>query len=118
MRYLLSIFFIVYISISSAQVGKIRGKVVDDKSSETLVGVTVLIKETATGAATDLDGQFTIDIPAGTYDLQISYISYQTLIIENINVQPGEITLLNDIRLVESTLELDEVVVTAEVIRT
>jgi TonB-dependent receptor len=118
MRYLLSIFFIVYISISSAQVGKIRGKVVDDKSSETLVGVTVLIKETATGAATDLDGQFTIDIPAGTYDLQISYISFQTLIIENINVQPGEITLLNDIRLVESTLELDEVVVTAEVIRT
>ncbi len=118
MRYLISVLFVINVVFSSAQDGKIRGIVVEDKNSETLVGVTVIIKGTTTGAATDLDGQFTIDLPAGTYDLHVSYISFQTLIVENITVRPGEVTLLNNIRLKESNLELDEVTVTAEVLRT
>ena len=118
MRYLISVFFVINVLFSSAQDGKIRGIVVEDKNGETLVGVTVVIKGTTTGAATDLDGQFTIEVPPGTYDLQVSYISFQTLIIEKIIVRPDEVTLLNDIRLKESNLELDEVTVTAEVLRT
>ena len=98
--------------------GKIRGTIFDDKTGETLVGVTVLVAGTATGTATDLDGQFTLDLAPATYELQISYISYQTLNVKDIQVKTGEVTLLENLRMKESTLEINEVVVTAEAIRT
>lgn len=115
------LFFIILVLIafySRAQEGKIRGTIFDDKTGETLVGVTVLITGTTTGTATDLDGQFTLDLNPGTYELQISYISYQTLNVKEIQVKAGDVTLLENLRLKESTLEIGEVVVTAEVIRT
>ncbi|RIH64623.1 TonB-dependent receptor [Mariniphaga sediminis] len=118
MRYLFSIFFSFITLLSVAQNGKIRGTIVDDKTGETLVGVAVLVKGTTTGTASDLDGQFTLDVAEGSYDLQISYISFQTLTVGDVQVKAGEITLLDNLRMKESTLELGEVVVSAEVIRT
>ena len=115
------LFIIVLVLISffsHAQQGKIRGTIFDDKTGETLVGVTVVVNGTTTGTATDLDGQFTLDLDPGTYELQISYISYQTLNVKDIQVEAGEVAQLENLRLKESTLEIDEVVVTAEVIRT
>ncbi len=115
------LFFILFSSVAiltTAQNGKIRGTVFDDKTGETLVGVAIVIKGTVNGTSTDLDGQFTLDVAPGTYNLQVSYISFQTLSIENLTVKAGEVTLLGEIRLKESTLNLEEVVVTAEVIRT
>ncbi len=98
--------------------GTIRGMVYDGSSGETLVGVTIAIKGTTTGTSTDLDGKFSIELNEGIYDLQISYISYQTLIIEGIRVTKNDVTVLENIILNESTLELQEVVVTAQAIRT
>ena len=118
MRILFLILFSSVAILSTAQNGKIRGTVFDDKTGETLVGVAILIKGTTNGTSTDLDGQFTLDVAPGTYNLQISYISFQTLSIENLTVKAGEVTLPGEIRLKESTLNLEEVVVTAEVIRT
>ncbi|WP_372932886.1 TonB-dependent receptor [Mariniphaga sediminis] len=118
MRYLFSIFFSFITLLSVAQNGKIRGTIVDDKTGETLVGVAVLVKGTTTGTASDLDGQFTLDVAEGSYELQISYISFQTLTVGDVKVKAGEITLLDNLRMKESTLELGEVVVSAEVIRT
>ncbi len=117
MRYLAFLLTTMISTLAIAQQGTIRGKVLDDKTGEELIGVTVLIKNTSNGATTDLDGEFSIDVAAGSYDLQISYVSYQTILIENIQVNSGEVNRLNNIRLNESTLELQEVVVTAEVIR-
>lgn len=118
MRYLFSIFFSFITLLTVAQNGKIRGTIVDDKTGETLVGVAVLVKGTTTGTASDLDGQFTLDVAEGSYELQISYISFQTLTVGDVQVKAGEITLLDNLRMKESTLELGEVVVSAEVIRT
>ncbi len=118
MKSLFVIFLVLTSILSQAQQGKIRGTIFDDKTGESLVGVTVLVAGTTTGTATDLDGQFTLDLSPGTYELQISYISYQTLNVNDIQVKSGEVTLLENLRMKESTLEIDEVVVTAEVIRT
>ncbi len=118
MKSLFVVLFMFISIFSHAQQGKIRGTVFDHKTGESLVGVTVVVSGTLTGAATDLDGQFTLDLAPGDYELQISYISYQTLKVPGIQVQAGEVTLLDNLRLNESTLEIDEVVVTAEVIRT
>ena len=103
--------------LSSAQKGTIRGTVYDDKTGESLVGVTVLLKGTTTGSITDLDGEFSIQADPGNYDLRISYISFQTMVIEDVEVKPGEVTLLPELRLKESNLELQEVVVSATAIR-
>lgn len=118
MRSLITLFFLLTSICTFAQEGTIRGMVFDDKTGETLVGVTILVQDTTMGTTTDLDGQFSIDLPVGDYNLQLSYISYQNLMIENVQVNANEVTLLNNIRLNESTLELGEVVVSAEMIRT
>lgn len=103
---------------ASAQREKIRGTVFDDATGESLVGVTVFVKGSTIGTSTDLDGKFTIDVNEGIYDLQVSFISYQTLTIEGIKVTPNNVILLDNLRLKESSLELQEVVVTAQAIRT
>src|SRR5690606_18213559 len=63
------------------------------------------------------DGQFTLNIEPGTYDLQVSYVTYQTMTITGVEVQEGEVTLLENIRMKASNMELAEVVITAEAVR-
>ncbi|HRY99131.1 MAG TPA: carboxypeptidase-like regulatory domain-containing protein, partial [Bacteroidales bacterium] len=118
MRKLSIIALLLFSTLAMAQRGTIRGSVFDDGTGESLVGVSILIKGTLRGCITDLDGKFSLDIEPGTYDLQISYISYQTITIEDLQVKAGEVKLLNDMRLKESSLELGEVVVKAEMVRT
>jgi outer membrane receptor protein involved in Fe transport len=98
--------------------GVIRGTVYDGSTGESLVGVTIVITGTTTGTITDLDGKFSIELNEGTYDLQVSYISYQSLTIEAISVTENEVTLLDNMMLNRSTTELHEVVISAQAVRT
>ncbi|MGK7394988.1 MAG: TonB-dependent receptor domain-containing protein [Candidatus Cyclobacteriaceae bacterium M3_2C_046] len=100
-----------------AQTGTIRGTIIDDATGEALIGVTVLIKGTTQGATTDLEGTYAIKAEPGSYSLQISYVSYETIIINDVNVDAGDVTQLGTIRMKESVEQLSEVVVTAEAIR-
>lgn len=101
-----------------AQKGTIRGQVIDDASGETMIGATVTISGTTIGAATDMDGKFVIaDIEPGLYAVQISFISYSPVTISDVEVKAGEITVLNNIRLKEEALGLEEVVVTASALK-
>lgn len=101
----------------TAQTGTVRGTVMDNSTGEPLFGVTVAALNTSKGNITDLDGQFSLELPAGSYQIQLSYISYQTVIIENVEVKPGEVNVLGDIIMKEDALELEAVVVTAEAVR-
>ena len=59
---------------------KLTGKVVDKANKETLIGVSVWLKDTSIGGVTDMDGNFTINIPTGrTLTLVISYMGYATI---------------------------------------
>ncbi|MBN2173656.1 MAG: TonB-dependent receptor [Bacteroidales bacterium] len=100
-----------------AQKGKIRGTVYEEATGESLVGVTVFLTGTTIGTTTDLDGKFSIDADPGSYQAQISYISFQTILINDVQVKAGEVTMLENLVLKEVSLELSEVVVSAEVIR-
>ncbi|MDZ7743954.1 MAG: TonB-dependent receptor [Bacteroidota bacterium] len=115
-QFLVVIFWIIGFS-AIAQNGIIRGTIYDESTGETLVGVNVLLKGTSTGTVSDLDGEFSIETEKGSYDLQLSYISYQTLLIQDLKVVPNEVTLLENIYIKESALELTEVVITAEAAR-
>lgn len=104
--------------LASAQRGTLRGSVYDAETGESLVGVSVLLKGTLRGTITDLDGKFSMEVDPGTYDVQVSYISYQPLTIEKVIIKSNEVKLLNNLKLQESTFELEGVVITAEVVRT
>jgi hypothetical protein len=67
-----------------AQVTAIRGKVIDAKDGSTLEGVMVTAQNTTYGSITDIEGNFNIELPAGTYNIEVSFISFQTQVIQGL----------------------------------
>ena len=78
MRFVLLIALFTLSLSSFAQKGKIDGKITDARTGSPLAGITVLIKETGKGIATDLDGRFVLNAePGKKYTLVISSTSYE-----------------------------------------
>ncbi|MEZ4936762.1 MAG: carboxypeptidase-like regulatory domain-containing protein [Crocinitomicaceae bacterium] len=98
------------------QNGTIRGKVLDGATGETVIGASVLVLEHNKGMATDLDGNFSISMPAGSYDLKISAVMYAQIVIKGIEVKANEVTVLPDIVLKDDS-ELEVITVEAEAIK-
>jgi hypothetical protein len=64
----------------SAQNGTIRGFVYDKASGEPVIFTNVILKGTTTGAATDVNGYYSITkVTPGTYTLMVTYLGYDTL---------------------------------------
>ena len=51
---------------------------VTDLNGEPLVGASILVKGTSTGTVTDVDGSFSLDVPAGADVVVFSYTGYIT----------------------------------------
>jgi len=117
-RYIIFTLFILTSLGALAQEGQVRGMITDGETGETLVGVTVFAVGTTSGTITDIDGKFSLKLAAGTYNLQVSYISYQTVTVSGLEVAPGEVTVIDNLRMHISKQELEEVVITAEQVRT
>jgi hypothetical protein len=68
------------------------GKVLDDSNLEALTGASVRIVELDKTVYADFDGMFVFDqIPAGTYTLEVTYMSYGSYIQENVEIlEPKE----------------------------
>lgn len=77
---------------------------VSDKDGEPLIGASVLVVGAKLGAATDIDGNFSITAPANG-KLQVSYVGYEP---QTVNID-GRTTI--NIILEQNTSVLDEVVV-------
>lgn len=108
---LLAVFFIVF--EARAQKGTIEGVVYDKTRNETLVGANVIIEGTTTGTITDFDGRFILaNLNPGTYNLLVSFISYQPVVLQNIKVVPNKSTVVK-VDLEEITTAIEEVTVTA-----
>ncbi|SHJ49428.1 TonB-dependent Receptor Plug Domain [Tangfeifania diversioriginum] len=56
----------------------LRGRVVDGKTGETLVGAIVYHTETQKGATTDESGEFEMELPTGDHRLQFSFVGLQS----------------------------------------
>ena len=78
---------------------------VKDASGEPLIGVSVMIKGTSTGAVTDLDGNYSIPSVPSSAQLTFSYVGYQTK-----TVKVGDSSSLNVV-LNEDNTTLEDVVV-------
>ena len=113
--FILMLMFLYTGSLFAGTTGKITGRVVDKQNGEPLIGVNILVKDTQLGAATDLDGYYTIlNVRPGTYTLQALYVGYQETEISNVEVSI-DLTTRIDIELSETTLEVTEAItITAE----
>ena len=95
--------------------GKLAGKITDKNNGEPLIGVNVLLQGTFLGATTDLEGNyFILNIPPGNYTIEVQYIGYRTVDIQNIEVSTDLTTALN-VEMQEAILELeDEIIIIAQ----
>ncbi len=106
---------LVLSTIAIAQSGKIAGRVTDATTGEGLPFVNVILVGTTQGAATDLDGYYTIlNVRPGTYEVKASAIGYNAVTVKDIKVSI-DLTSKVDIQLGETSVVLtQEVVVVAE----
>lgn len=96
----------------SSTPGRLSGLVTDDKG-EPIIGASVIIPGTGKGTVTDVNGNFTLQVPAVETTIEVSFLSYQKKKITGIEIRPDKTTRLNII-LNEDNKQLSEVTVTAQ----
>jgi TonB-dependent SusC/RagA subfamily outer membrane receptor len=91
--------------------GSIHGKIMDEKGSKPIPGVSVRIKNSSTGMTTGNNGEFRIsNIKAGTYTLLVAGIGYNSKQV-TVEVKEGVVTTEYTIALSPSQQDLENVVV-------
>ncbi|WP_419788579.1 carboxypeptidase regulatory-like domain-containing protein [Mucilaginibacter sp. SP1R1] len=96
---------------SLGHTGHITGKVVDE-TQEPLPGATIALVDAGKTTTSANDGTFSIPVPAGTYTLEVRFISFQKETIKNIVVEEGS-DAIKTVILRAQPNSLNEVVVTA-----
>lgn len=95
--------FLLCTLIITAQERTVSG-VVTDTSGEPIIGANVMVKNTTIGAATDLDGNYTISAPATANTLTITYIGMKDM---EVPITGNNVNIIME----EDFSNLDEVVV-------
>jgi len=89
----------------------LSGSISEASSNETLIGVTIAVPELRTGVTTNEYGFYSLTLPEGEYQIQVSYIGFKVI--------SQTISLTNDQKinflLIEEAEQLEEVVVTEDV---
>jgi len=103
-RKLTMLLLCLYLSIGMALAQKtISGTVISQDDGLPVIGATVMVQGTKTGTTTNMDGKFSLAVPAGK-KLQVSYIGMTTKVVSPKNGM--------QIALESSSTTVDEVVVT------
>lgn len=96
-----------------SQTGVIEGRVYDEINNESIPFANVIIQGTSLGSATDIDGYYRIEeLEPGLYNLQVSYLGYETAFASEIYVVNNAPTRV-DFAMVEASEQLEEVVIKA-----
>ena len=95
---------LAFFTLTATAQTTLRGTVTDAETGEPLIGANVVVPGTSVGTSTDVDGTYTLNVPAGSTELLLTYTGYQDRTVE-IN---GATTL--DI-IMESGRVIDEVIV-------
>lgn len=92
----MTLFMIIFLNQVSAQDRAISGTIVDQEDGQPLAGVSVLVKSTSAGTTTDQNGKFTLHLPSGKHQLEISYLGYRRQTISTDRVSASNISLSKD----------------------
>ena len=114
-RFILSIsisFIFLFSSLTyGGNTGKISGKIYDAQTGEPLPFVNVIIEGTSLGAATSIDGNYTIiGIPPGSYSVKASAVGFHPELVKDVNVSI-DLTTKIDFKLTEASIELKKEIV-------
>ncbi len=114
MKNLITIIFLsVNILCFSQDRGTVRGTVTDkEMGGESLPFANVFIKGTSTGGTSDMDGTYTISVPAGNHILVFSFVGYET-VEKPITVVGGETLTVNQELGANQGVQLQEVEIQA-----
>ncbi len=85
---------------------------VRDRDGVPMAGVSVVLKGTTRGTATDASGSYAIDIPAGTQTLVFSFVGFQAQ-----EIEIADRTASMNVTMEESATAIDDVVVTGIFVR-
>lgn len=112
---LLMVFFVGTVQADNVgETGKIAGRIVDSQNGEPLPGANVTIMGTTLGAATDLQGYYTIiKVPPGTYTVSAKMIGYKEVRQTDVRVRV-DLTAKINFNLETSAIETDAVTIVAE----
>ncbi|TNF70869.1 MAG: TonB-dependent receptor [Bacteroidetes bacterium] len=96
---------------------KLSGTILDQDTGRPLEYATVVLQNLqdpsrVTGGITDIDGKFSVDAPAGIYNIRVEYISYKTYTLDNQRLTRSRD--LGEIRMTISAEELEAVELVGE----
>lgn len=99
-----------------AQKSQLSGRVVDVEGNPIAYATVVVLRSTdqMAGGATDDDGRFSLSVADGDYTFKVVYIGYRS---HEQSIRVAGATTLGDICLEQDATTIDEVVVTAQLIR-
>jgi outer membrane receptor for ferrienterochelin and colicin len=114
MKKIFAAIIILQFSVFAGVTGKLVGKITDKRTGDIMMGATVALEGTKLGAVSGSDGNFIIvNIPPRAYTVKVSYIGYETTVVENVKITVDQTTRIS-VELSSKSLQVDEVVITAK----
>ncbi|HMZ24384.1 MAG TPA: carboxypeptidase-like regulatory domain-containing protein, partial [Saprospiraceae bacterium] len=96
-----------------AQKGTLRGNVTDAVTGEPIMFGSVYIHQIGNGMMTDLDGNYSIDLQPGNYDIKFTYIGYKDTVWNDVTLKSDDTITINCV-MFPSSVVLDDIVVKAK----
>ncbi len=111
MKHLFTYIFFFIATVGFAQNASLTGKITDADDKSELIGVNISIIGTPLGAASDINGNYTVkNIKPGIYNIQFSYTGYEKKLVTGIRFSANENKTLSII-LKTAVANIDEEVV-------
>src|SRR5690554_2006930 len=107
---LVPVFFFLSFSALAQLNGVIVGNIRDVNTKEFIPGATIVVEGTSFTTVSDIDGNYKLTIPVGTYNLNANFIGYLNLDKYNIVLTSGNAQIIN-FELSQSPSNLEEVVI-------
>ncbi len=109
----LLLFMMAFATMGYAQ-KMVKGVITDAETNEPLIGATVLAVGSQSGTVTDISGNYSLNVPDGTTELEVSYTGYTTQKVaitgDVLNISLGSGSLLDEVVVVGyGTLKSKEV---------
>ena len=111
---LIGLIFLAHpVALIAGTTGKISGHV-RDQDRKPIIGATVAVVNQPFGAFTDDTGLYNIiNLPPGTYSVRVTYVGYETITVEEINVSADHTTEI-DAEIKQTAIQAAEIVVSAK----
>ena len=107
------LFCICVNAVFSQSTGKVKGKIIDSKTRESLPFVNVIVDGTAIGSTSNEVGVFEINnVPLGYIKIKASFIGFMSVVSSDYLVTKEKVPFIN-LEMIQNTESLDEILVEA-----